>query len=101
MSDRIPPTSWKPRHISYSCLKKLHPTTRGIHVEDDILKSIQMVIPNAFGYKDSWFHEDELHYLPSQSDKIGNAALKKALEEKSIFRAYCGFKRGKDQVNLL
>jgi hypothetical protein len=97
-SSFVPPSEWRAKKISYQKLCELHPTKNGIYVVDKILISVQMLLPNTMNYKDGWFQNDELRYLQSKSDKIGNDALKKAFEEKISFKAFCRYKKNEEEA---
>lgn len=92
----IPPPTWRKRNIDYKTqLTRLHPTSKGINVDEETgdLISIQITVPNIW-YNDSFcsFQGNYLYYCPSNTHLEGNNALKRAYRFDQTFLAYCGFK---------
>lgn len=95
---RHPIGKWRTRiqTITYQTLCGLHPTRNGIYVKSDCLVSIQILVPNKYDYNDFFFCNSSLTYAPSKGDSPGNKALDRAYREGKCFKAYLGYKKGKN-----
>jgi hypothetical protein len=101
MLTKLPPFTWRRREIKYADLKKVHPTTHGMHLDSaGNLISLQMTYPNELAYDDGW-KDNCFYYRPSRGDDKGNRALKSAALRKTSFKLYCGYKRDKESIGKL